>query len=140
MVSDSTLSTDMFTAIRNIIVAKAPYVTNSTTSSTTAASIVAQYADKQTNRPQIVIHPIMVEENTWKFGGFQGKKIINVVVDCYHSTSLGTDQLFDQVNDAMKTNIIDGVDLIGIASDIAFTNPNESKFHMKSGTYVYDKE
>lgn len=139
-ISDSTLSTTFWTDTRAIIVAAAPYVTNSTTSGTTAASINAAYNDKTASRPQIIINPINYSEDTYKFGSNQGKKLINLTVDCYASNSLGMDQLADQVIDAMKGTDIDDAEIVAISTDVAFVNPNEAKFHLKSITFTYDRE
>ena len=140
MVSDSTLSTDVFTEIRNKIVAAAPYVTNSTTSSTSAASILAVHNDTKTTIPQIVINPIVYDEANWKFGGTEGKKFINVIIDCYYKNTLGIDQMSDQVLTALKVNDISGIDLVGVTGDYAFNVNNEAKFHLKSTTFTYDRE
>ena len=139
-ISDSTISVDIFTEVRNKIVAGAPYVTNSSTSATTAASINATYNDKKTTKPQIVILPVSINEDTFKFGGAEGRKAINVNLECYYTTTLGVDQLSDQIKSILKDDDIDGIELVGVVTDYSFTNPAESKFHMKTMTFTYLRE
>jgi hypothetical protein len=82
----------------------------------------------------------MIDEDSWKFGGSQGKKMINVVIECYYSNTLGVDQLFDQVRAALDDNDIDGIDLVGISSDYGYNTSAEQKYHVKSGTFTYERE
>lgn len=139
-VSDSTLSVDIWNEVKSILVATAPYVSNSSTSATTAASINAAFNDRSGAKPQVVVYPITDSEDTWKFGSYEGRKMINVLVECYAQNSLGTDQLIDQVKSALKNNVIDGIELVGVTTDRAFNLANDSKWHMKSGSFTYDRE
>jgi len=139
-INDSTISVDIFTEIRDKIVAGAPHVVNSSTNATTVASINAVYNDRKTTKPQIVIQPISLDENTFRFGGTEGRKSINVNLECYYSTTLGVDQLSDSIKYILKNNDILGIDLVGVVTDYAFTNPAESKFHMKTMTFTYIRE
>ena len=139
-ITDSTINSSVWTEVRSKIVAAAPYVTNSSTSATTAAAINAAYNDKIPTRPQIIIHPINMSEGEWKFGGNQGRKFIDIMVDCYYKNSLGIDQMADQVEDTLKTNEIAGIELVGITSDVAFDVSGENKYHLKSITFSYDRE
>ena len=67
-ISNDTLYTDMWTAVKDVIVAAAPTQTNSSTSATTAASVRAAYNDQATTKPQIVVYPISMDEDRYKFG------------------------------------------------------------------------
>jgi purine nucleoside permease len=136
MVSDSTLYTDVWTEIRTILVAAAPSVTSPSAAS---ASINASYNDKASTKPQIVIQPITKEENEWFFGSNQGSKILNVIIDCYGRNSLGADELQQQVEDALKTNAVDGIYLSGITSNYVFGEVNDCKYHLKSTTFTYGR-
>jgi hypothetical protein len=81
-----------------------------------------------------------LDEAEWKFGGFQGKKVINVVVDCFGSSTLFVDQLWDQVRAALDDNDLSGIDLVAISTDYAFNSPGDQKYHLKSGTFTYERE
>lgn len=139
-IADSSINTDVWNSVRTVLVAAAPYITNSTTSATTAASINAAYNDKSQTKPQIVIYPINKDESLNKFGATSGKSLINIQVECYASNGLGCDQLADQVETSLKTTEIAGIQLIAVGSDISFVNPDEAKFHIKSLTFTYDRE
>jgi len=139
-ITDSTLYTSVFTEIRNKIVAKAPYVTNSTTGATTLASIKAVFNDETPVRPQIVIEPVSKSESSFKFSSTEGKKFINITIECYYKNTLGIDQLAEQVEEALKVNDISGIDLVGITSDYALNLDNEDKYHLKTLTASYDRE
>jgi len=139
-ITDSTIYTSTWSDIRTKLIASAPYVTNSTTGATTAASILATYNDKLPNRPQIVIEPIVKNEDTFKFGGTEGKKFINVTIECYATNGLGVDQLAEQVEVTLKANDINGIDLVGNTSDNAINIDNEEKYQLKVLTFSYDRE
>jgi hypothetical protein len=140
VIADATISQDVWSAVRTKVVAAAPYVSNSSTAATTAASINSVFNDKTAARPQIIINPALIDEGDWKFGGLQGKKVINVVIECYYSNTLGIDQLWDQVRAALDDNDLDGIDLVAITTDYGFSSPGEQKFHVKSGTFTYQRE
>ncbi len=141
VINNSTLYTDFYTAIRTLLVAANLQVTNSTTSSSTTASVLAQYNDKQSNTPQVIIEPINKSEGPrYKFGSNEGKKVVNATITAYYKNSLGVDQLKEQIEVAMKGNEFDDLMLIGITVDNAFINPNEAKYHSSSLTFVYDRE
>lgn len=139
-IADSTLITDVWTEIKSALVAAAPYVTNTTTSATTAATINAAYNDKTPSRPQIVIYGMDMSEDNWRFGGTEGKKLINVPVECYHKTSRGVDEMSNQIMVALKENSIDGIDLVGVTVDTAFDIANSNKYHLKTLMFSYDRE
>jgi hypothetical protein len=141
-VNDATLNTDIFNEIRTILVASNIVTTNSTTSATTAVPIGAVFNEENiaNQRPQIVISPANVSEDSWKFSSFEGKKLINVMVDCYASNTLALDQMSDQVSVALKENLITGVDLVGITSDYAFDEINNNKYHLRAFLFSYDRE
>jgi hypothetical protein len=143
MVNDATLSVDIFDAIRTKLVALAPYVSNLTLTTTTAATINAVYNDKQPSRPQVTINPASYTEDNWKFGSSQGRKLINVNIDCYAENTLGVDQLFDQIAAYLKdetTGAISGLQLAAVASDYGFSSSGSNKYHVKSATFTYDRE
>ncbi len=141
MVSDSDISQDLWDDIKSALVAAVPVITSSlATTDTTVASITSTYNDKAPTRPQIVIHPILVDEGDWKFGSVDGKKLINVVVDCYASKTLYVDQLWDQVRNTLVQNTIAGVDLNALTSDYGFSDPGDQKFHVKTATFTYLRE
>jgi hypothetical protein len=139
-ISDATLSQDVWTSIRTRIVTANPTVVNSATGSTTSASVYASYNDKKATRPQIVIMPIQDDEDTFKFGGTEGRKSINVDIEIYHNTTEGIDQMSDTIKHALKQNDIDGIDLVSITTDYAFTNPDVTKYHLKTVTGTYLRE
>lgn len=138
-INDETLSNDIWNELRSKLVGNV-FITNTTTSDTTAASILAQYNDKKPTRPQIIIGDTGDTEGGWKFGAKNGRKDIDVFIDCYAGTSIGTVQLKDQVCDILRDNDIDGIDLVGLTASKAFTNPNEVKYHIYNITATYLRE
>lgn len=133
-ISNSTLTSDVFTDIRTELVAA------SITAESTSASIYAAFNDKTPTRPQIVIQPISVQEALFRIGGTEGKKFINVIIDCYYKNTAGLDEMYDQVVETVKAASFDDIELIAISSDYAFNTSNEQKFHMKSITFTFDRE
>ena len=146
-INDATLSSDVFTTVRSVIVNAVPKITytdKSAASKTKTASVLAQYNDKTPSAPQIVILPSDVSEDSWRFGGTEGKKFINVMLECYYTTTLGVDQLADTIKAAIKTacenQTISGMELVGISENYAFVNPGDMKFHLKTLTFTFDRE
>ena len=134
MVSDQTIDTDTWTAVRTILVDADIKV------GTTEASINAIYNDKKDRTPQIIIHPMEDDEVLDKFSSNQGRKVINVIIDCVFTNTLGADQLNQQVKHALKSNQISGMELIGVVSNINFDEANQAKYQMKSTTFTYLRE
>lgn len=139
-ITDATLDTSVWEEVRSLLVANAPYITNPSTSETTTANIRASFKDEKTARPQIVIHPINYDESGWTFNSREGKKMISVVIDCYGSASVYADQLYQQVAHILKHNDIAGIELVGVVNDVALNLSQNNKYHMKSGTFTYDRE
>jgi hypothetical protein len=140
-ITDANITSSLWNEVKSILVASAPYVTAGVESTdTVVASIKGTYSDTAASRPTIVINPIVMDEGEWKFGSNQGHKFLNITIDCYYSRSLGVDELFDQVQHALKTNVINGVELVAVASDIGFSSANDNKYHVKTGTFTYDRE
>jgi hypothetical protein len=139
-INNSTISVDVWTTIRSIIVAANPVVTNSQTGSTTLASVRASYNDTEPARPQIIIQPMGYDESQYKFGSGVGRRMINLTIECYHSSTLGIDQLGDIVANAVQSTIIDGIELVGITTDYAYNTSADQKYHLKTVTFSFDRE
>jgi len=127
-INDSTLNTDVFKAVRSKLV-----------SGLTNTSVKAAYDDSSPSRPQVVITPTSVSEDFDKFGGSEGKKMINVVILTYAQTPLALDTLTDSVKVLLKANDL-GLDLINIEEDYAFNISLEDKFHSKTLSVAYMRE
>jgi len=140
MTGSSTLYTDVWSSIRSALTAQSIYITNSTTSATTAASINAAFNDKNPTNPQIVIYPIMKDEDINKFSSTDGKQLINVKVECYAGNSLGVDQLSQQVETIIKATNLGDVELVALGSDNAFVDPNLAKYHYKTISFTFSRE
>jgi hypothetical protein len=142
-ISDNTLSVDIFTTIRTVLV-DADIVITKDDSSTKSASIKPAYVNDRAAMPLIVVNPIAKTEDTFKFGSNQGKKSIAVTVDCYYITTRGIEQMSDQVEAAIKTAVSDGtiteMDLVEITSDYGFVDPNNGTYYIKSLTFIFDRE
>ena len=139
-VTDANIYTSVWSEVRTLLVAANLVVTNSTTSQTTLASVNASFNDKNLSKPQVVIQPIDKDEAAFKFGSYEGKKMINVFVDCYASQSQQIDSLAEQVESYLKLNIINGVELVGITCNNGVSINNDSKYFLKSITLSYDRE
>jgi hypothetical protein len=139
-ISDATISSDVWNTIKAIIVAAAPKITNSKTSTTKTAGIYASYNDKSFKMPGIVIDPAEISESDYKFGTNIGKRFINIVIGCYYKNTLGTDQLSDQVNAALANASISGMEMVGFDSTQAFVDPNQAKFQLKTIVFTFERE
>ena len=137
-ISDSTISQSVWTEVRSALVAAS--ITTSIGSTVLNANITAQYPDKVVSKPQIVILPVRVSEDTYKFSGTTGRRTITVTIECYSDKSLGVDQLADGVKNALVTTTIDGLSVIGVDEDYAFTSPGDNKMHLKTVSVGYLRE
>ena len=138
-ISDQTLSADVWTEIKTVL------VNASITVDSKAVTIQATNADTTDNngatrKPFIIIHPINLDETKDKFGSNQGKKFINVFIDCIYKNTLFVDQLADAVTYALSETNISGIELIGVQSDYAFTDPNKKKYHEKNLSFAFTRE
>jgi hypothetical protein len=82
----------------------------------------------------------MDSETLDKFSSAQGKKDINVVIECYSDKTIGVQQLADQVAHSLKGTVIDGIELVNIDKDYGFNSPNENKMHLITLTAHYTRE
>lgn len=139
-ITDTSISTEVWTEVRGKLVAASLETTNPVSSSTSSANIYASYNDTAGAKPQVIINPILMNESEYKFGGTAGKKFINVVIDIYSDKSVYIDQLADQVKAALDDNNISGIDLVSVAEDYAFSSPGANKYHLKSLTFTYLRE
>lgn len=138
-ISDQTLSADVWTEIKTVL------VNASITVDGKSATIQATNADTTDNagatrKPFIIINPISLDETKDKFGSNQGKKFINVFIDCIYKNTLYVDELADQVTYALSESNIAGISLIGVQSDYAFTDPNMKKYHEKNLSFAFTRE
>lgn len=143
-ISDNTLSVDVWNTVRSVLVEASIKITNTTTAGTKTASVLASYNDKKPSVPQIIIQPIDSDESEYKFGSSNGRKFINVTIECYYQNTLGVDQLSDgskaAIREACEDGTITGMDLVGVTETYAFTDPNQTKFHLKTVTFTFDRE
>jgi hypothetical protein len=137
-ISNATLSTDIYSAVRTAIVNAS--ITVSYNSTTISASVVPAYNDEDTSVPQIVVYDSEYDEAEYKFGSNHGKKLINVLVECYFTKGRGTSEMKDKVINAIKDTTFDGMELVAVATDTAFINPNEQKYHLVGINFTFDRE
>ena len=139
-ISDNTLTSDIWTEIRTLIVSANPIVTNSTTGATTLAGVKAVFNDSGAARPQIIVRPVTPSTKNHKFGETVSAKNVTVLIECYADNTLGTDQLFDQVSYLLETNPIAGIEITDLDSDYAMNIAANSQYQMKSLSLTYDRE
>ena len=133
-ISNSTLRTDVFEAVRTTLVAAAITVNS------ILATVNVDWNDKKPQRPQITIEPIGTDESEFKFGSNEGKKFINVPVTCHYGTTAGMDEMADAVSVAIKGTTFDNIELIAISTDFAFNLGNGQKFDSLTTTFSFDWE
>jgi len=138
-ISDQTLSSDIWTEIRTVLV-NASITVDSKSATIQATNADTTDSNGTARKPFIIITPVNLDETKDKFGSNQGKKFINVFIDCIYKNTLYVDSLADQVTYALSENNISGIELIGVTSDYAFTDPNQKKYHEKNLTFTYTRE
>lgn len=138
-INDATLETDIWDDVRSVLV-----TANLTTSlvagsvtTTSSANITGAYPDKPTTKPQVVIYPVQYDEGEYKFGSTYGRRMLNVVVECYSDKSVLLDQLSQQVSAALRGTVLDGATLVGTSANYVFSAPGENRMHGKTLTFTY---
>ena len=133
----STLGADVWNAVRTKLVNANLTASNSTNATTYTANITGNHPDKVNNKPHVVINPVDAPESEFRFGGTEGKKFINVIIDVYASNPIHVEQLTDQIRTALKANDL-GINLVEISDSTLFVNPAFRKYHQKtiSASYV----
>lgn len=139
MVSHSTFTSDLWTEVKDKLVA-ATIQTTSSSGVTNTVSVKPAYSGDEPDTPIIVVHPVVVDESGYSYGGSTGQKTGNVVVDCVASNTMFLDQVGDQVSSALNANDLAGVDLVNYASDFALNAPGQQKYFLKSFTFTYQLE
>lgn len=140
MVTDTTLNTDVWTDIKNVLVAASIVATVTETSTTYAANISAAFNDKRLSRPQVVVYPIRYDETKNKFSDNYGKQMVNVTVECWSDMPKLMDQVANQVSSALSATTIGDMELTGISVDTAFNSPGQNKVFLKTLTFHYLRE
>lgn len=127
----NTLGADVWNAVRTKLVDANLTVTNSTNATTYTANITGAHPDKVNKKPHVVINPVDAPESQFRFGGSEGKKFINVIIDVYTSNPVHLEQLTDQIRTALKANDL-GINLVEISDSTLFVNPEFQKYHQKT--------
>mgnify|MGYP007100043643 CR=1 FL=1 len=141
MVSDQTLSSDVWTSVKTLLVAANLATTSGTTPTVVSSPVIAAtYNDKTVQRGLVVVSPASVSESEYKFGSTRGHKFINMTIECYGPSTLAVDQLQDQVVHTLSENEISGLQLVGYTSDYSYGGVGDNKFHVKAITFNYDRE
>jgi len=139
-VSDSTVYIDIFTDIRSILVSANLATTNSSTGATSTATIAADYNDKAPNKTQVIINGADKDMSRFKFGKARGREFINVTIDCYDPKTLGVAQLASQVEEAILSASWPGMSIVAVSSNQGFLTVNDTRYHIKSLTFTFDRE
>ena len=139
-INDSTIYNDVWVEVKNKLVTTGLYITNSETSATTAVSIEAAYGDEIVTRNSVRIYPARLDEEFDKFSSNQGKKDINIIIDCVGKVGKYADELKGQVRNILIANDITGIDLVGLTDNGFFTPVSREKFYGQSLTFTYMRE
>ena len=134
-ISNSTFYTDLYTAVRNILL-----VASLETTLGDNPEVLGSYNDKKVTRPQVIIEPAEISEARYKFGSNEGKKFVNLSISIYASKRKFVNELAQQVEVAMKGTDLDDLALVAMDIDNAFVNPNEAKYHLTTLTFTFDRE
>jgi hypothetical protein len=138
-ITDKTLSVSVWDAIKTTITSANIKVGG------TAVTVQATHADitdgsGSSRKHFVIVNPIEVDETKDKFGSNQGKKFINILIDCIDNKTSAIDYIADEVTYALSEANIQGIDLVGVTSSYAFTNPNLIKYHEKNLVFTYTRE
>lgn len=127
-VTDRTIYTDMYDEIKAILVAN---------SISHSPVITGSNADGTFTKPTVAIHPLDKDEENVFFGDSEGKKILNVVIDCLGSTGRDSKEIMQDVEYYLKNTKIQGIRLTSMTSNYSFDLVSDTKMKMQSSTFTY---
>lgn len=129
-VTDRNIYTTFYTDLKAILVAG----TISYTPTITSAD-----SDKTFSKPTVAIHSLDKDEDNVFFGSSEGKKTMNVVIDCHATTAKKAEEILEDVEYELKNNKIQGVKLSSITSNYNKDLINELEMKYKSATFTYTR-
>lgn len=134
MVSDSSISTDMWDAIKTICVA-------SLSTASISGSVEAAFTPKKNGKPVVIIPPVKTPKVKNKFGsGNKGRYDMTATVYCYARNTLDVDNLKQAIFNGLDTTPIDGVSLNSLDDDYSFAEINDAVWHLQTITATYNRE
>ena len=129
-ITDKTIYTDFYTALKALLVAG---------SITGTPTITSADSDKTFTKPTVGIHSLDKDETMMYFGTNDGKMILNQVIDCHASTSKTAEQMMQDVEYILKTNKIQGATLSETVTNYNKDIINNQTMKFKSCTFVYKR-
>lgn len=138
MVSFSTLSTDMWTAVKNICV-------TAISDAGLSANVQPVFVAKPVSKPLVAIPPISTPKTLNKFNGStannnNGRYDVTVVIYCYARNTLDVDNLKQAILNGLESTSISGASLSSFDDDYDFTEINDAVYHLItiSASYIVE--
>lgn len=141
-IDDDFIKTSVWTDIRGVLVSASIIgsTVSGSVSSTSSASIVGEYSDEHKNKPQVVIHPVVLSEADFKFGGTYGKRTLNVPIECFHSNGKALDYMDDMVSRTLANSTPSGLSLVSVESATDFGTPADNKVKSRMTVFTFTRE
>lgn len=130
--SDSTLRANVYETVWDLINAVSWGLSSSSTVTVTAAFIDADKA-----LPQVVIHPVDVDNSDFTFDKSSMYREIRVLIEVYSKKRKDLDQMSDVILSTMETASTPGMRLVDTGENTAMSTPAELKVHSKAISLTY---
>ncbi len=127
-ISNSTIRANVFETVYDLLNAYSSWVVEPT--------VTAAYIDKLESLPQVVIHSAEVDDDNYSFGQLSNDQEVRIRIDVYTKKTKDLDQISDDVNLILKSNIA-GLSLVGRGESNAFETDNQNKLKLKTMTYTF---
>lgn len=133
-ISDSSLRANVFETVYDLV--------NSNKSSWTTVgsktiNLYAKLPDDNPVFPCIIVHPVVVDKDTYSMDRTTMNKNVLVVLEIYSIHNKDIDTIADGLTSIFDTNKIKGITLISMSEDIGDLIPNNSKLKQKTITINY---
>lgn len=106
---------------------------------TSSPTITAANSDKEFSKPTVAIHALDKDESNVFFGDYEGKKILNVVIDAFAVSGRDAKEIMQDVEYVLKSNKIQGITLQSMTSNYQFDLVSNTKMKYVSTTFVYTR-
>lgn len=131
--TDSTLRATVYETIYDLINGISAWGLSSSNSVT----VTSAFIDKDETFPQVVIHPVDVDNSDFTFDKSLMYREIRVLIEVYSKKRKDLDQMADKILSTIEAGSTAGMRLVDTNENTAMNAPAGLKLHSKSITLTY---
>ena len=128
-IADSTLRANVYEHIYDLLTAA--HLASST------ATVTAAFIDDDEAFPQVVLHPIDVEDDEFTFSQSDSRASVQLLIEVFTKKNKQQDQIADAIGALLKSTKVAGLSLVGMRGGVTFDTQSNSKLHVRALTITY---